>query len=241
VISLKSSRNRILTALPSTDRDLLRPHLEFVGLDVHQVLEMAGGLISHVYFIESGLVSVVGVAKPNHRIGVGMIGYEGVTGFGITLGNNRSSNELLVQTAGSALRISTPVLRTIMANSQSLTSALLNYIHTFMMQGSQTALANGRGRLDERLARWLLMGHDRIQEDEFPITHELLAVMLGVRRAGVTIALHEFEGRGLIRSLRGRVRIVDRPRLQRAANGFYGTPEAEYDRSMDEPTPDCPS
>jgi hypothetical protein len=91
VISLKNSRNRILMALPSTDRDLLRPHLEFVGLDVHQVLEMAGGLISHVYLIESGLVSVVGVAKPNHRIGVGMIGYEGMTGFGITLGNNRSS------------------------------------------------------------------------------------------------------------------------------------------------------
>jgi CRP-like cAMP-binding protein len=229
VISPKSSRNRILTALPGADRDLLGPHLEFVGLDVHQVLEKPGDLISHVYFIESGLVSIVGIAKPNHHIEVGMIGYEGMTGFGVVLGNNRSANELLVQSAGSALRVSTLALHKIMESSQSLTSTLLNYVHTFMVQRSQTALANGRGRLDERLARWLLMWHDRIRNDEFPITHEVLALMLGVRRAGITIALHEFEGRGLIRSLRGRVRIVDRPGLQRAANGFYGIPEAEYD------------
>ena len=213
------SRNQLLAVLPDADRDLLRPHLEFVGLDVHQVLEEPGDLTSHLYFIESGLVSIVGIAKPNHRIEVGMIGYEGVTGFGVVLGNDRSPNELLVQSAGSALRISTPALRKIMASSQSFTSTLLNYVHTFMVQGSQTALANGRGRLDQRLARWLLMWHDRIQSDEFPTTHEFLALLLGVRRAGVTVALHELEGRGLIRSLRGRVRIVDRPGLQLAASG----------------------
>ena len=101
-----------------------------------------------------------------------------------------------------------------------------------MVQGSQTALANGRGRLDERLARWLLMWHDRLESNEFPTTHELLALLLGVRRAGVTVALHELEGRGLIRSLRGRIRIVDRLGLQLAASGFYGIPECEYERSI---------
>jgi len=232
VISLNGPRNRLLAALPSADLDLLRPHLEFVGFDVHQVLEEPGDLISHVYFIESGLVSIVGVTTPNHRIEVGMIGYEGVTGFGVVLGNDRAANELLVQSAGSALRISTPALRMIMARSQSFTSTLLNYVHTFMVQGSQTALANGRGRLDQRLARWLLMWHDRIQSDAFPTTHEFLALLLGVRRAGVTVALHELEGRGLIRSLRGRVRIVDRTGLQLAASGFYGIPECEYERSI---------
>ena len=232
VISPNESRNRLLAALPNADLDLLRPHLEIVDLDVHQVLEAPGDVVSHVYFIESGLVSIVGITKPDHRIEVGMIGYEGMTGFGVVLGNNRSANELLVQSAGSALRISTPSLRKIMDSSQSFTSTLLNYVHTFMVLASQTALANGRGRLDERLARWLLMRHDRLETNEFPTTHELLALLLGVRRAGVTVALHGLEGRGLIRSLRGRIRIVDRLGLQFAASGFYGIPECEYERSI---------
>ena len=232
VISPNGPRNRLLAAFPDADLDLLRPHLEFVRLDVNQVLERPGDLISHVYFIESGLISMVGTTKPNHRIEVGMIGYEGMTGYGVVLGNNRSANELLVQSEGSAQRIATPLLREIMGSSQSLTSTLLNYVHTFMVQSSQTALANGRGRLDERLARWLLMWHDRLESNEFPTTHEILALLLGVRRAGVTVALHELEGRGLIRSLRGRIRIVDRLGLQLAASGFYGIPECEYERSI---------
>jgi CRP-like cAMP-binding protein len=152
VIPPNGPRNRLLAALPSADLDLLRPHLETVGLDVHQVLEAPGDLISHVYFIESGLVSIVGIAKPNHRIEVGMIGYEGVTGFGVVLGNNRSANELLVQFTGSARRVSAPALRKIMESSPSLTSTLMNYVHTFLVQSGQTALANGRGNLEERLA-----------------------------------------------------------------------------------------
>ena len=137
-----------------------------------------------------------------------------------------------MQSARSALRISASLLREIMASSQSLTSTLLNYVHTFMLQSSQAALANGRGRLDERLARWLLMWHDRVESNEFATTHELLALLRGVRRAGVTVALHELEGRGLIRSLRGRISIVDRLGLELAASGFYGIPECEYERSI---------
>ena len=91
-----------------------------------------------------------------------MVGYEGMTGLGVVLGDDRSANETLVQSAGSALRISTPSLREIMGSSRSFTATLLHYVHIFMVQGSQTALANGRGRLDERLARWLLMWHDRV-------------------------------------------------------------------------------
>lgn len=232
MISSNGSRNRLLSALSDSDRALLQPHLEFVGLDVDQMLEKPGDPISHVYFIETGLVSIVGMTKPNHRIEVGMIGYEGMTGFGVVLGHDRSANELLVQAGGSALRICASSLRKAMASSQSLTSTLLSYVYTFMVQGSQTALANGRGRLDERLARWLLMWHDRIRSDEFAITHELLALLLGVRRPGVTVALHELEGRGLIRSFRRRIRIIDRTGLELAASGFYGIPECEYERSI---------
>jgi CRP-like cAMP-binding protein len=229
---VNGSRNRLLAVLSHADRDLLTPALETIELDARQVLEAPSDPISHVYFVESGLVSVVGTTVPDHRIEVGMVGYEGMTGLCIVLGDDRSANETVVQSSGSAMRVTTKTLREMMGESRSLTTALLRYVNVFMVQGSQTALANGRGRLDERLARWLLMWHDRVLADELIITHEFLALLLGVRRQGVTVTLHELEGKGLIRSTRSHVRILDRGGLQRAANGFYGVPEAEYDRSI---------
>jgi CRP-like cAMP-binding protein len=226
------SRNRLLAVLSHADRDLLKPSLEVIELDARQVLEAPSDPVRHVYFVESGLVSVVGTTEPDHRIEVGMVGYEGMTGLCIVLGDDRSANETVVQSSGSALRLSTEALRELMKVSRSLTTTLLRYVNVFMVQGSQTALANGRGRLDERLARWLLMWHDRVLADELIITHEFLALLLGVRRQGVTVALHELEGKGLIRSTRSHVRVLDRDGLQKAANGFYGIPEAEYDRAI---------
>ncbi len=229
---VNGSRNRLLAGLSHADRDLLTPCLESIALDARQILEAPSDPISHVYFVESGLVSVVGTTEPDHRIEVGMIGYEGMTGLCIVLGDDRSTNETMVQSAGSAMRLPTETLRELMQASRSLTMTLLRYVNVFMVQGSQTALANGRGRLDERLARWLLMWHDRVLADELIITHEFLALLLGVRRQGVTVALHELEGKALIRSTRSHIRVLDRDGLQRAANGFYGIPEAEYDRAI---------
>ena len=119
-----------------------------------------------------------------------------------------------------------------MRKSESFTARLLQYVRVFLVQTSQTALANGRGKLDERLARWLLMWDDRVFDAGASITHDFLALLLGVTRPGVTIALHVLEGKGLIRSTRSHVRILDRDGLRRAANGFYGVPEAEYARSI---------
>ena len=178
------SRNRLLAVLSHADRDLLTPGLEVIELDARQVLEVPSDPISHVYFVESGLVSVVGTTEPDHRIEVGMVGYEGMTGLCIVLGDDRSANETLVQSSGSAMRISTEALREMMEASRSLTATLLRYVNVFMVQGSQTALANGRGRLDERLARWLLMWHDRVLADELVITHEFLAAAAGRPPAG---------------------------------------------------------
>ena len=169
------SRNRLLAVLSHADRDLLTPNLETIALDVRHVLEAPNDPISHVYFFESGLVSVIGAAPPNHRIEVGMVGYEGMTGLSIVLGDNRSADETMVQSAGSALRISAASLREILDASRSLTATLLRYVNIFMVQSSQTALANGRGRLDQRLARWLLMWDDRIERDESHRTHDFLA------------------------------------------------------------------
>jgi CRP-like cAMP-binding protein len=214
------------------DLDRLAPSIETTQLDARQFLEVPGEMISHVYFVESGLVSIVGMAPQGHRIEIGMVGHEGMSGTAVVLGDDRSPNETMVQSAGSAIRVSTPSLREAMASSPSLASILTRYAHVFMIQSGQTALANGRGRLDERLARWLLMWDDRIRPEAITVTHEFLALLLGVRRPGVTDTLNDLEGRGLIRSSRGKVLLLNREGLKLAANGFYGVPEAEYDRAL---------
>lgn len=225
-------RNRLLAVLPAADFARLQPSLELIDLEARQILETPHTPIAHVHFVESGLVSIVGTTAPDHRIEVGMVGYEGMTGVGVVLGDDLSMNEALVQSTGTAWRIAAPALRQAMGASPTLTATLLRYVHIFIAQASQTALANGRGKVDERLARWLLMWHDRLHDDNLTITHEFLALLLGVRRQGVTVALHDLEGQGLIRSTRSLIRILDRGGLQRAANGFYGPPEAEYDRAI---------
>lgn len=229
---LQVSANRILDLLSAGDCGMLGKDFEDVALEPRQVLESSRIAIPHVYFPMSGLASIVGTTQPNHRIEVGMVGYEGMTGLAVVLGGDRSSNETVVQSSGRALRIGSGSLQKAMGRSSTLTSALLRYVHVFMMQASQTAVANGRGKLNERLARWLLMWHDRLRSGELEVTHEFLSLLLGVRRPGVTVALHELEGQGLISATRNHVRILDRAGLKRVSNGFYGIPEAEYDRTM---------
>jgi CRP-like cAMP-binding protein len=224
------SRNRLLAALSHADRDLLTHALETVDLDVHQVLEAPNEPVSHAYFIESGIVSVVAAVPPNDRMEVGMIGYEGMTGLCIVLGEDRSANETLVQSSGSAMGLSNKSLREMMDASRTLTLALLRYVNVSMVQGSQTALANGRGRLDERLARWLLMWDDRIRPHDITVTHEFLALLLGVARPGLTHTMHQLEAKGLVRTTRSLIQVLNRDGLRLAANGFYGVSEAEYDR-----------
>jgi CRP-like cAMP-binding protein len=117
-----------------------------------------------------------------------------------------------------------------METSATLRPVLLKFVQAFLVQTAQTAVANAQARLEERLCRWLLMCHDRVDTDTLPLTHAFLATMLGVRRAGVTTALHLLEGRGLIRATRGCIEIVDREGLKKGASGTYGTPEREYQR-----------
>lgn len=223
-------RNRLLAALTTQEMELLRPSLEEVPLNLRQVLEAPGKPIPHAYFIETGLASVIAHTSHNRQIEVGMVGYEGMTGLPLVLGDDRASNETLIQAAGTALRISMGDLRRAMTASPNLRDTLARYVNAFMTQASQTALANGQAKLEERLARWILMSHDRFAGGDLKITHEFLSIMLGVRRPGVTIGLHFLEGKGLIRSTRGLLTVLDREGLNEQANGSYGVPEAEYER-----------
>jgi CRP-like cAMP-binding protein len=229
-MSTRDFRNSLLTMLPLPELERLQPFLEFVRLDLRQVIERPGRNIKHVYFPEAGLLSVVARAAPRHQIEVGLIGYEGMTGFGLLLDDEFSVNEIIVQSPGAGWCVPAEVLRQSIRASNALHRHLLRYVQSFLAQASQTALANGRAKLEQRLARWLLMSQDRFEDNHIVVTHDFLAGMLGVRRAGVTLALHMLESKGLIRSTRSLVTIRDRRGLRAEANGSYGVAEAVHER-----------
>jgi CRP-like cAMP-binding protein len=223
-------RNRLLAALSSVDLNLLEPHLESVRLEKRHVLEAPGKAIDYIYFPETFIASVVAICGREERIEVGLIGCEGVTGMAVLLGDHRSPNSTYVQVEGEALRISPGPLHKALENSASLRGLLLRFAHVFAAQVAQTAVANGRAKLEQRLARWILMAHDRTVADDVSLTHEFLAVMLGVRRASVTVALDAFEKKGVIAARRGNITVVDRKAIEKTAGHFYGVPEAEFRR-----------
>src|SRR5438105_5565171 len=215
------STNRILSRLSRQDFALLEPHLEAVDLPVRRPLEFRKRRIDQVYFIESGFASVVanGTSKPG--IEVGIIGREGMTGLAILLGSDRAQHATYIQVAGKGLRISAARLRDADERSITLHRAMLRFAHAFLAQTTTTALANGRSKIEERLARWLLMADDRIDDEELPLTHEFLGLMLGTHRPGVTIALQALEKAGLITTRRSHITIIERKGLEKTSNGTY--------------------
>ncbi len=208
----------------------LEPHLRTIPLEVRRSFSEPNVPIREVCFPDSGIVSVVARVGNGRSIETGLVGFEGMTGLPIVMGADRWPNETYVQMPGYGRVIDTDILRQALAASPSMSARFMRYAQVFMVLTGQTALANGRAKIDERLARWLLMASDRLERDEMPLTHEFLALMLGVRRPGVTDALHRLEGDLLIRARRGSITIRDRDGLERAANGSYGVPEAEYRR-----------
>ncbi len=186
--------------------------------------------IAHHFFPEDCIASVVANTPEGRRIEVGLFGRDGLSGTSVLLGSDRSPHENFIQVPGSALRIGTDALRRAIHKGPSLHQHLLRYVEAFQVQVAHTALSHGSYTLEARLARWLLMCHDRLDGDELPLTHEFLALMLGVQRSGVTLALHMLEASGMIRAKRGLITITDRAKLEEVAGGSYGAPEAEYRR-----------
>jgi CRP-like cAMP-binding protein len=229
-----SPGNRLLQALSSSDIELLAPHLMTVVLRVPQDLERPNKDIREVYFPDTGVASVVAINAAGTQVDVGVIGCEGMTGVAVILGNERSPHATYIQIAGRGMRISAGDLRNAMEMSASLRALLLRYVQTFMVQTAHTAIANARANLPQRLARWLLMAHDRVALDKLPLTHEFLSLMMGVRRAGVTEALHELTRLKLTKATRGEITILNRRGIERIAGSYYGAPEAEYRRLVAE-------
>jgi CRP-like cAMP-binding protein len=229
-VSQPSVRNLLLSKLPPEDFSLLQPHLEPVTLDRGDVLVTPNESIEYVTFLEAGVTSVVANTEGGRRIEIGLTGRDGLAGTPVLLGVDRTPHETFMQVAGSGLRIRVRDLRRVIEQSPSVLALLLRYVQVFTIQTSHTALSNGSHKIDERLARWLLMCHDRLDGDDLPLTHEFIAIMLAVRRAGVTEALNILERQGIIRAERGNIVVLKRKKLEQVAGDSYGVPEAEYRR-----------
>jgi CRP-like cAMP-binding protein len=222
------TRNKLLAALP--EADLERLTLESVELPRRKALEQRRRNVEFIYFPESGIASVAADSGGARSVEVGMIGRDGMTGLSVLLGVERAPHDVVMQIPGEGRRTSAANFREACEASPSLRAHFLRYAHVFLLQVEQTALANGRSKIEERLARWLLMACDRVESDLLPLTHESLGAMLGVRRSGVTVALSVLEKSGLIEVRRGAITIRDRDGLRSNANGAYGASEAEMRR-----------
>lgn len=223
-------QNKLLSILGTQAIDALRDSLEFVEIKAGQQLDQPNRPISHVHFPESGIASVIATDGGTRKMEAGPFGREGMSGIALVTGVTQTPLETLVQISGTAHRMPADKFTRMLADNPASRDLLLKYAYAFSVQTTQTALAAAHAVLEVRLARWILMLHDRIDGDEMALTHEFMSLMLAVRRPGVTVALHELEGRGLIRSKRGWLLVRDREGLEEACGGLYGVPEAEYAR-----------
>lgn len=224
-----SFQNKLIRRLSEADFATVRPHLERIGLKARDMPVRANRRISHVYFLESGQFSVLAKVSGAEPIEVGMICREGMSDM---VPDQRTPFDTIVQVAGDAHRVDAAFLSKTAVNSPTLSDLVMRYHRAKMVQISYTALSHGSSTVPQRLARWLLMMHDRLDGDELPLTHEVLSWMLAVRRAGVTEALGRMAESGAIRASRGKITILRRKLLIELAAGSYGPAEAEYDRLL---------
>jgi CRP-like cAMP-binding protein len=227
---MSSSDNLLLASLSTDDFASLEPHLKAVKLGLRKSLEKPNRRIDAAYFPDAGFASVVAIQPNGKQTEVGLIGREGMTGLPIVLGDDRSPHAIYMQAPGTGRCIAAAELRKAIQSNPSLRDSFLKFVQAFGIQTTHTAICNVQSRLDVRLARWLLMAHDRIGEDTLALTHEFLSIMLGVRRPGVTEALHALREQGLIAYGRGVITVKNRKGMESKAGAAYGVPEAEHRR-----------
>lgn len=228
------TRNRLLKALSRDDFALLQPHLEPIVTELKQTLIAPNEPVKQLFFPESGYASLATQGTQGDKAEAGIIGWEGLVGASpVLLGTDRTPHHVFVQSPGEMLAIDTPALCAAVDQSPSLRKLLLRYIQVLFVEAAQTAFVNATYQMEVRLARWILMCHDRVDGDELTMTHDLVSVMLGVQRSSATLAVQALEGYRLIKAKRGRMTVIDRSALIRVADGGYGLPEAEYARLIE--------
>ena len=221
-------RNAILARLPAGDFAVLRAQLELVSLKSGDILQGAAEPARSVYFVEAGIVSLLAPLEQGGRIEISHVGREGAAGVHAALGADTLTSEIMAQSDGVAFRADSSDVRALVEQSRPLRKALNRFANMLHAQVAQTAACNGAHEVVQRLARWLLMVHDRTDGDTLNLTHELISLMLGVTRPGVTIAASALQRSGLIQYSRGRLAIVDRSGLEAAACECYMLVAAYY-------------
>lgn len=230
--SQAKTENHLLAALPEDEYQGIASELEQVPLELSRILYRQDEVIDFVYFPQTAIVSLLTDLQDGSGIEVGLVGSEGMVGLSVIMGVERSSKVATVQGSGTALRMRAAAIKEAFVRGGKLQRLLLRYTYALMGQISQSAACNRRHAVSGRLARWLLMYHDRASSDTFELTQDFLSNMLGCRRAGVSEAAQELELSGFIRQTRGRIKIIDREGLEDFTCECYRVVKEEYDQIL---------
>ena len=228
----RPQQNHILDALPPAERERLFPHLKLVKLALGKVLYESGDALRHIYFPTDSIISLLYVFKDGASAEIAVVGNDGAIGVALFMGGETTTNRAIVQSAGSAYQLTGVRLKEEFERHGGMLHILLRYTQALLTQMAQTAVCNRHHSVDQQLCRWLLLSLDRLQSSELNMTQELIANMLGVRREGVTEAAGKLQKLGVIRYRRGRITVLDRPRLERLCCECYAVVKKETDRLL---------
>lgn len=225
-------QNHLLDALLKAEFDRLSPNLEPVNLPLGEVMYESGGLLQHVYFPTTSIISLLYVMKNGASAEIAVVGNEGILGISLFMGGETTSSRAIVQSAGHAYRLEAQLLKDEFSQSGPVQRLLLRYTQALITQMSQTAVCNRHHSVEQQLCRWLLLSLDRLACDELTMTQELIANMLGVRREGVTEAAGKLQRDGIINYSRGRIAVLNRSKLEGRSCECYKVVKAEFDRLL---------
>jgi len=225
-------QNQLLAALPAADYERLLPHLELVPLPLGWAVYESGDAQGYVYFPTNSIVSLLYVMEDGSSAEIAVVGHEGVVGIALFMGGETTPSRAVVQSAGYGYRLRASVLKTEFGQAGELQHLLLRYTQALITQMAQTAVCNRHHALEQQLCRWLLLSLDRLPSNELTMTQELIANMLGVRREGVTEAAGHLQAAGLIHYSRGKITVLDRPKLEAQVCECYAVVKREYGRLL---------
>jgi len=214
-------KNALLLAIPDREFGLLRPHLEYLELPHHQILQEPGQKIEYAYFLNHGMISLVILTSDGRSVEVAIVGNEGMVGTSLAVGLNRGPHRAIIQISASGFRVKSELLGEVLSRTPELRLIMNRYVLIQGLQVAQIAACNRLHEVEQRLARWLLMCQDRIGSEEFPMTHEFLAQMLGTGRPSVSLAAGILQRAGMIENIRGTVKIVNRKGLEGSSCECY--------------------
>ncbi|WP_324734038.1 Crp/Fnr family transcriptional regulator [Pseudomonas paeninsulae] len=224
--------NHLLAALPTDVQNRLRPKLELVPLPLGKVLYESGDALSHVYFPTDSIVSLLYVMENGASAEISVVGNEGLIGVAVFMGGESTTSRAIVQSAGYAYRLPSRQFMEEVNRHSEMLHLMLRYTQALITQMAQTAVCNRHHSIDQQLCRWLLLSLDRLPTNELVMTQELIANMLGVRREGVTEAAGKLHKSGVIEYSRGRIRVINRPKLEQQSCECYAVVKKETDRLL---------